>query len=81
VSLEFTIAANGAVKDVLVVDSSAPVFEAPAIAALLKWRYVPTNVQCVGAACQPIENAAAVERPGMRTVITFQLEGLPREID
>jgi TonB family protein len=81
VNLEFTIAANGTVKDVVVIDSTAPEFEAPAIAALLKWRYIPTNVECVGAACQPIENAAAVERPGMRTVITYRLEGLPPETD
>jgi len=74
VNLEFTIAANGSVTDVLVIDSSAPEFEAPAIAALLKWRYLPTNVECVGTACTPIEGAQAVERPGMRQVIRFQLK-------
>jgi TonB family protein len=74
VNLEFTIAANGTVRDVLVIDSSAPEFEAPAIAALLKWRYLPTNLQCVGTACTPIEGAEAVERPGMRQVIRFQFK-------
>ncbi len=54
VNLEFTIAANGTTKDVVVVESTAE-FEAPAIAALLKWRYLPTNVECVGAVCTPIE--------------------------
>jgi bla regulator protein BlaR1 len=77
VSLEFTIAANGMVKDVVVVDSSAPMFEEPAIAALLKWRYLPTNVECVGPVCTPIENAEAVERPGMRTVLRFELACVP----
>ena len=73
VQLEFTIAANGTTKDVVVVDSSAPEFEAPAVAALLRWRYLPTNMSCVGTVCQPIEGAEAVERPGIRTVIRYQL--------
>jgi len=73
VELEFTIAANGSTKDVVVVASSAPEFEAPAVAALLRWRYVPANVNCVGTVCTPIENAQPVERPGIRTVIRFQL--------
>jgi TonB family protein len=74
VQLEFTIAANGSTKDVVVVASTAPEFEAPAIAALLRWRYVPTNLSCVGAVCQPIEGAQPVERPGIRTVIRYELE-------
>ena len=73
VQLEFTIAADGRVKDVVVVDSSSPEFEVPAVAALLKWRYLPTNVNCVGTVCTPIENVPAVERPGMRTELRFQL--------
>ncbi len=73
VELEFTIAANGATKDVVVVGSSAPEFEEPAIAALLRWRFAPTNVNCVGTVCTPIENAPAVERPGIHTVIRYQL--------
>jgi len=73
VELEFTIAANGSVKDVVVVGSSAPEFEDPAVAALLRWRYLPTNVSCVGTVCTPIENAVALERPGVRTVIRYQL--------
>ena len=73
VQLEFTIAANGATKDIVVIDSSSPEFEAPAVAALMKWRYIPTNVECVGSACTPIANAEPVERPGMRTELRFQL--------
>jgi TonB family protein len=73
VRLEFTIAANGGVKDVVVVDSSSPEFEAPAVAALMRWRYVPTTVECVGTVCTPNANAPAVERPGMRTEIRFRL--------
>ncbi|HVJ31092.1 MAG TPA: hypothetical protein VNA66_12345, partial [Gammaproteobacteria bacterium] len=53
--------------------SSAPEFEAPAVAALLRWRFAPTNVNCVGTVCQPIEGAQPVERPGIRTVIRYQL--------
>ena len=41
VQLEFTIAANGTVKDVVVVDSSSPEFEEPAVAALLKLAVPP----------------------------------------
>ncbi len=74
VTLEFTIAANGTVKDAIVIDSTASTFEASAIAAVLRWRYSPTNVECVAAVCTPIENAQAVERPGMRTVIRFDLD-------
>jgi TonB family protein len=73
VILEFTIAAAGTVRDIVVVESTAREFEEPAIGALLKWRYLPTNLTCVGTVCTPIENAVAVERPGVRTVIRFQL--------
>ena len=73
VQLEFTIAANGATKDIVVVDSSSPEFEAPAVAALMKWRYFPTNVECVGTVCTTNANVPAVERPGMRTELRFQL--------
>ncbi len=65
---------TAAVKDVTVISSSSSEFEAPAMAALLKWRYLPTNMRCVGAVCEPIANAVAVERPGMRTRIRYQLD-------
>ena len=74
VELEFTIAANGTTKDIVVVDASSPEFESPAVAALLLWRYQPTNVECDGAVCAPIANVEAVERRGVRTTLRWQLE-------
>jgi bla regulator protein BlaR1 len=73
VHLEFTIAANGTTKDIVVVDSSSPEFEEPAVAALSKWRYSPTNVQCDGPVCTPIANAVPEERRGVRTLLRWQL--------
>jgi TonB family protein len=81
VQLEFTIAANGTIKDVVVVDSSSPEFEAPAVAALLRWRYLPTNVECVGTVCTPNANVPAVERPGMRTELRFELADVSPEAE
>ncbi|HUQ51444.1 MAG TPA: M56 family metallopeptidase [Gammaproteobacteria bacterium] len=63
VNLQFTIAANGAVKDIVVVESTAPEFELPAMAALQKWRYQPVT-----------ENDQPVEVPGVRTIIRFALK-------
>ena len=63
VMLSFTISANGTTRDVTIVSSSSPEFEAPAMEALLKWRYVP-----------PTDNGAPVERPGVRTMIRFRLQ-------
>jgi bla regulator protein blaR1 len=74
VELEFTIAANGTTKDIVVVDASSPEFESPAVAALLRWRYQPTNVECEGAVCAPIANVEAVERRGIRTTLRWQLD-------
>jgi TonB family protein len=63
VELEFTIAADGTTKDIVVVDASSPEFEAPSVAALLKWRYAPL-----------VENGASSERRGVRTTLRYQLE-------
>jgi len=63
VNLEFTITATGTTKDIFVVESTTPEFDAPAIAALQKWRYAPATT----ADGQP------VERPGVRTIIRFVL--------
>lgn len=71
VSLEFTIAANGTTKDIVVLDSTASDFEAPAITALQRWRYAPATT----------DDGRAVEVPGVRTVIRFQLEDADRETD
>ena len=73
VQLQFTIAANGTTKDIVVVDSSSPEFEEPGVAALSRWRYSPTNIECVGTVCTPIANAVAEERRGVRTVLRWQL--------
>lgn len=94
VELEFTIAANGTTKDVFVIDSSSPEFEEPAVAALLRWRYLPTNTECTGldrppaadsnerpvVRCTENPNLPVVERPGMRTAMRFELDenGNPR---
>jgi TonB family protein len=72
VELEFTIAANGTVKDVVVLSSTAAEFEEPAVAALRRWRYAPTNMTCDGPACRTDESVQPVERPGMRTVIHYR---------
>jgi len=66
VMLEFTVTATGTIKDAVVVESSAPVFDAAALAALGKWRYQPK-----------MENGQPVERVGVRTVIRFQLGDRP----
>ena len=62
VTLRFTIAADGATKDIEVVNSSSPIFEEPAVQALSKWRYAP-----------PMENGNRVEKSGVQTVISFVL--------
>ena len=62
VILEFTITAEGTTQDIRVVESSAPIFEAPAVAAVGRWRYSPRMV-----------DGAGVERPGVKTVIRFAL--------
>jgi protein TonB len=63
VVLEFTITAQGTTKDISVVESSAPVFEQSAIAAVSRWRYSPRVV-----------DGGGVESPGIHTVIRFALE-------
>jgi bla regulator protein blaR1 len=63
VQLRFTVAADGSTKDVVAVSSSSPEFEAPSIAALLQWQYAPL-----------IEHGQPVERPGVYTIIRYQLE-------
>ncbi len=60
VNLQFTITATGTVRDIVVVDSSAPEFEEPAIVALSRWRYQPP---------------AGGDRAGVRTIIRFRLNG------
>ncbi|MCP5144373.1 MAG: TonB family protein [Gammaproteobacteria bacterium] len=63
VVVQFTITGAGTVKDAIAIESSSKIFEDAAIKSILRWRYNPK-----------VENGAAVERIGMRTVIRFQLE-------
>jgi TonB family protein len=63
VVLEFTITAEGATKDISVVESSTPIFEQAAITAVSRWRYSPRVV-----------DGAGVESPGIHTVIRFALD-------
>ena len=57
VNLQFTVTTTGTVKDIVVMDSTTPEFEGPAVTALSRWRYQPP----------------AAERAGVRTIIRFQL--------
>jgi protein TonB len=63
VTLEFTITAEGATRDIHVVEASATIFEEPAIRAVSRWRYSPRVV-----------DGSAVEIVGVRATITFDLE-------
>ena len=62
--LEFTITKTGVVTDVIVVDADPPsVFDREAVRAVRKWKYKPK-----------MEGGVPVERYGVRTVITFELD-------
>lgn len=65
VLLEFTISKSGAPTNVTVVDADPPkLFNKAAIRAVKKWKYRPK-----------LEGGQPVERAGVQTVITFQMEG------
>ncbi len=63
VIVEFTIATDGSVKNPTVVESSSRIFEREALRAVARWKYRPQIV-----------NGEAVERPGLRVTIEFELE-------
>ncbi len=64
VEVQFTITATGTVKDAIVVNSDPKnIFDDAALKAIARWRYNPK-----------VEGGVAIERVGMRTRITFQLE-------
>ncbi|MSQ98045.1 MAG: energy transducer TonB [Xanthomonadales bacterium] len=64
VIVQFTITATGMVKDVIVVEAKPKgLFDDAAVRAVGRWRYNPKVVEGV-----------AVERVGVQTMITFQLE-------
>lgn len=63
VQVQFTISETGAVLDPIVVDSSPKeIFDEAAIKAVSGWRYDPK-----------IENAVAVPRADVRTIVRFML--------
>lgn len=57
-----TVAGNGVLEDIVVVESSSPEFEAPSIEALTRWRYAPF-----------VRNGQPVERRGVQALIRYQL--------
>ena len=63
VQIEFTIDANGAVKDPKVIDHEGDAFIQTALAAFRRWRYAPKYVDG-----QPVDS------PGRRVVLRFNLE-------
>jgi protein TonB len=64
VIVQFTITATGTVKDPIVVEAQPKgMFDDAALKAIARWRYNPK-----------VENGTAVERVGIRTRLTFQLE-------
>lgn len=63
VIVEFTVTRTGSVRDVVVIESSNPVFERPAIEAALKFRYRPRVI-----------DGEPIEVPGVRNLFTFVLE-------
>jgi periplasmic protein TonB len=64
VIVQFTISATGMVKDVIVVEAKPEgIFDEAAVRAVSRWRYNPK-----------VEEGVAVERVGVQTRITFQLE-------
>jgi protein TonB len=64
VIVQFTITATGTVKDAIVVEAMPRgMFDDAALKAIARWRYNPK-----------VEGGTAVERVGIRTRLTFQLE-------
>lgn len=64
VLLEFSISKAGTVQNPMVVDADPPnIFNRAAMRAVLKWKYKPK-----------IEDGVPVERHGVQTVISFELE-------
>ena len=62
VIVEFTVTQTGAVKDVFVVESTSSLFERAAVEAAYKFKYKPRVI-----------DGAAVEVPGVRNKITFEI--------
>ena len=64
VIVEFTIAADGNVKDAMVIVSEpSKIFDRAALRAIRKWKYKPK-----------VEDGQAMERPGVKVRMPFELE-------
>ncbi len=63
VILEFTVTRTGSVQDVVVLESTSPIFENSAVAAAYKYKYKPRVV-----------DGEPVEVPGVVNQITFAIE-------
>jgi protein TonB len=64
VQVQFSIAANGSIKDAFVVAADPPgTFDGAALAAIARWRYQPK-----------VAAGVAVERVGMQTLFRFTLD-------
>lgn len=63
VVVEFIVTSSGAVRDVVVVESSSPIFEQAAVEAALKFKYKPRVI-----------DGTAIEVAGVQNRITFKLD-------
>lgn len=63
VVVEYTVTRTGTTRDIGVIESSSSLFERAAVDSAAKYKYKPRVI-----------NGEAVEVPGVRTKITFQLE-------
>ncbi|MCY3732371.1 MAG: energy transducer TonB [Rhodospirillaceae bacterium] len=64
VIVEFTVTRTGTVRDVIVIESTSSLFERAASEAALKFKYKPRVI-----------DGEAVEVPGVRNKITFEIQG------
>ena len=63
VIVEYTVTATGATRDVAVIESTSSLFDRAAVESASKYKYKPRVI-----------NGEAVEVPGVRTIIRFELE-------
>ena len=63
VIVEYTVTRTGSTRDPIVIESSSSLFERAALDSALKYKYKPRVI-----------NGEAVEVPGVRTIIRFELE-------
>jgi periplasmic protein TonB len=63
VIVEYTVTRTGTTRDPVVIESSSSLFDRAALDSALKYKYKPRVI-----------NGEAVEVPGVRTIIRFELE-------